>query len=313
MTGPTFPSSLINEPGANSSAGVGPLGRLFGTWTSPRGDNCQGYNVMPLPQKGEIINKNFLYYEELTFTSPGIAPNRGGAVQQDCAALTYEQRVYFGQGPAANQLVHFENGLLINTTFAEQGNGAYGTAGAPGSQPTPPNYPFPIIKQVSVPHGNSILAVGSSESFKGKPSISAPKPTLPPFGPSNIPNPTQALIDRNHNLEKEGARFGEDGVMLQVSTRNSSDAGVKNISFEQGHATVTGYEMTLWLVTVTLGRLSMPQLQYTQTIFMDLLLQGPGGPATAVAHIDANSLMPRNSYIHSADLAAKTYPVFLSS
>lgn len=313
MNGPQFPDNLINEPGANSVAGVGHLQRLFGTWTSPRGANCQGYNVMPLPQRGEIITKNFLYYEELTFTSPGIAPNRGGAIQQDCAALTYEQRVYFGEGPTANGLVHFENGLLINTTFAKQGTGAYGPAGTPGSAPAPADYRYPIVKQVSVPHGNSIVAVGTVETFSGAPTITAPKLTTPPFDQPGIPNPNQALIDRNANLTQEGATFGDDGIVLQVSTRNGPGAGVKNIAFEQGHASVTGYEMTLWLVSVTKGQQTMPQLQYTQTIYMDLFLQGPSGPATSTLHIDANSLMPRNSYIDSANLSAEKYPVFLAT
>lgn len=312
MTGPTFPSALINEPGANSTAGVGPLERLFGTWTSPRENNCQGYNVMPLPQQGKIIEKDFLYYEELTFTSPGIAPNRGGAIQQDCAALTYEQRVYFGQGPAANTLVHFENGLFINATFAEQGRGAYGTSGAPGSITPPNGYDFPIIKQVSIPHGNSIVAVGKNSTFAGKPPITAPKLTTPPFDNPNVPNPNQALIDRNENLMKDGAVFGDDGIMLHVSSKNGPGAGVKNINFEQAHVRVTDYEMTIWLVTVRKGRQSAPQLQYTQTIFMDIYLDGPSGSPTKTLHIDANSLMPKNSYITSADLSSSHYPVYLA-
>ncbi len=306
---PDFPPMLINEVGANNLCGVGDLQRLLGTWISPSGARAQGYNVMPLPQRGELITKNFLYYEEMSFTSPGIAPNRGDmGVQQACAALTYEQRVYFAEGPAANMLVHFENGLWLNTTFAVQRDGAYIPV-VPGSAPVPPEYMYPLVKQVSVPHGNSILAVGAVSPFRGQPDIPVPSLTMPPFGPANIPNPNMALVDRNNNLLRAGAMFGPDGVHLHVSSNNGPGAGIRNIAFEQRHVKVTSYEMDIWLVSVNVDRATQTQLQYTQTIAMDIV-QSPNSPPIPTLHVTANSLMQK-PYILSANLEAAKYPVNL--
>ena len=120
---------------------------------------------------GGFINKNFLYFEEMTFTSPGNAPNRGGDYTQSCNALTYEQRVYFADGPAENSLVHFQNGLWLNLTTQQQMKGAYPNSGfIEGKVPQQPAV-REMVKQVSVPHGNSILATGSVTTFDGAPAI----------------------------------------------------------------------------------------------------------------------------------------------
>lgn len=185
---------LINNKNDNPTLNpnYGPLAKLVGTWNSPV-SNPTGYNVMPVPAgnvqgmpagQNDFQNKNFYYYEEITFTAPGEAPNRGQEFQQGCYALAYEQRVYFapetGVGglpeqppvPAASQnsLVHFENGLWMHQDYEAQPVGAYGPDTLPAptlSQPAERAF----SKQISVPHGNSILAVGSVQVMDGPPTF----------------------------------------------------------------------------------------------------------------------------------------------
>lgn len=125
------------------------------------------YNVMPLPQvdpssqEGYIL-KNFSYYEELIFSAiHGTAPNRSGSGTQVANTLFYEQRVYFADGPNKDALVHAENGSWLYLTDRKQFVGPYGTAADPEQNSVPPTQPYNIIKQMSVPHGNSVLAAGT--------------------------------------------------------------------------------------------------------------------------------------------------------
>lgn len=144
-------------------------------------ENPLSYNTMPLPETADpdgYILKNFKYHERLHFNNDqpattlaiaARAPNRGGLVNQDARALFYEQQVQFAEGPGVNTVVHVENGAwLWFPKFVQQ----------PG--PYPPNPPGQIVsnalqqpsdvliaKQISVPHGNSILALGTYDTVRG--------------------------------------------------------------------------------------------------------------------------------------------------
>ena len=296
------------------SPSYGPLAKLVGTWNSPV-DNPTGYNVMPVPA-GNVQNqpaglndfqsKNFYYYEEMTFTAPGEAPNRGQEFQQGCYGLTYEQRVYFAPGtgvgdltdrpavPTANQntLVHFENGLWLHLDYEAQPTGAY----------PPPTLPPPTVsqpaatsfaKQVSVPHGNSILAVGSATTSVGPPTFDTSTPNEKPFNipGENIPNPTVVLQAQLSNLGTVAST-----TAITVKADASVGGGVSNLIFEQGNADVTGYEMTLWILDIEGGG---TVLQYVQKIPMTFYIttspspEGTGnqGTPTTFYHITANTLV----------------------
>ena len=166
---------------------------LVGTWENQHfpGSAYGGqadplsYNVMPLPQtppQGQqdtgYILKNFRYYETQKFNSnndvasAALAPNRGGDSLQAPVALFYEQQVRFAQGPGVGQTVHVENGAWLNLQYAENLVGPYPPP--PGSNivgiPSPSN--VAIAKQVSVPHGNSIIALGGEvTASSGAPTI----------------------------------------------------------------------------------------------------------------------------------------------
>ena len=202
-------------------------------------ENPLSYNIMPLPQTTEVgrgyILKNFRYHEKLHFNSnnpatdlaiAARAPNRGGGVNQDARALFYEQQVKFAEGPQGprpvspdGDVVHVENGAWLWLPRFVQQTGPYpsnppapGTTNPPGDELTNPpeqmvnssvQQPADILiaKQISIPHGNSILALGSFDTvpnpdgsagpWKGNPLI-AGSPIIPDGLP---PYPTAAAPD----------------------------------------------------------------------------------------------------------------------
>ncbi len=285
-------------------AGLGPLLGLVGTWNNPNPNQGPqlGYNVMPLPQDGtpasdNVILKDFHYYEEMTFSAiPGDAPNRGGDYQQNCWVLFYEQRVYFGSdaGPQENTLVHAENGDWLHLVNVAQDAGAIENPDDPIPDPNPITQPeFPVVKQVSVPHGNSILAPGTVDTHPGPPNI--PQISTIPTG-----NTTPALLSiyndghydpnnpkLNPNIILWNALEGKtvkETTSFKLSSTNPG-GGVTNIQFEKKKAIVTAFHTTFWLLTL---EDDSKMLQYSQTIEMEF----EGNPGVTFFHTDAASMLP---------------------
>lgn len=317
-TQPNLTAPLIVEP-PQISPGVpdnlGPLKFLIGTWanvdlpgTSKGGPaSPYSYNVMPLPQKDPstpngYILKNLTYYEELTFSAiHGGVANRDGTGNQNAGTLFYEQRVYFADGPNKDALVHAENGTLLYLTDQKQGLGPYGNGSLPGlggrtvADSVPPGQAFNLVKQVAVPHGNSILALGNytdNALQKGVPQI-APASPLPtgidtsPYGTRSVGNPLPALT-ANPNLaltDALAARPSTSFLTLQLSTASGSGA-VTNIGFERKNAEVVRYDFTYWLEAFG-GAPDFTQLQYSQTITMRMNI---GGTPVLFPHVTVNTL-----------------------
>lgn len=320
---PDLSTPLVSEP-PQRVPGVpddklGPLAYLIGTWTNqPLGSSGKGgrdkpfsYNVMPLPQADPssplgYILKNFSYYEELTFTAiHGSVLNRNGIGAQVAYTLFYEQRVYFAEGPNQDALVHAENGSLLMLGDTLQPLGPYGNAFRPGlgnqtvANSVAPTQSFNLAKQVAVPHGNSILALGSYRAGNGVPFI-PPATVLPsgdidPFAyhwnnavtnpqPDYTLNPNKALTDAL------AIRAPSDYVTLTVSSANGNGA-VTNIGFEQRYSNVTRYDFTCWLESFD-GGTSFPQLQYSQSITLQLPIRG--GTAS-FPHVTVNTLTKKSS------------------
>ena len=185
-------------------------------------DNPLSYNIMPLPaapnspsdpnQDGYIL-KNFTYTERLKFNDNNVdrtlaiaaeAPNRGGLVSQNARALFYEQQVKFAEGPEAGKVVHVENGAWLWLPRFVQQPGPY----APNIDIEPVTdaleqpVDIMIAKQISIPHGNSILALGSFDTVssphgKGvcqRNPIIQGSPVIPD-GPTPYPMPATADIN----------------------------------------------------------------------------------------------------------------------
>ena len=302
---PDYSIPLLAPGGGNCNpeilAKLGPLAGLIGTWVSPR---FNGYNVMPIPQATApdgFILKNFFYYEVITFSAiQGKVANRGGTDEQDSYTLFYEQRVFFADGPQANTLVHAENGAWLHLITGPQGQGPLdippNIPSPPAPDPIPPQDPArEIVKQVSVPHGNSILAMGGVATIYDAPAIpdvsalpvGAPASYSAPYG-NDVPgnpniNPNIVLQEALLALHRQGGKV----VRTQVINVDSANAGsVTNTPFIQSHTNVTQYANTLWLEELSSGYL---MLQYSQNI--SLKFPQANGGSYLFPHITANTLL----------------------
>jgi len=180
--------------------------KLIGTWKNTdelmKGDRPLSYNVMPLPQVtapswrpgtpqaqyGGFILKNFSFTETIRFNGsidpkdagPGhydpealavsaSAPNRGGTYTQSAHAIFYDQQVRFAEGPDDGKIVHVENGAWIHFGSEAQLKGPYENNGAFDDKQILRQSPYvQIAKQISVPHGNSVLALGNVDLYAGE-------------------------------------------------------------------------------------------------------------------------------------------------
>lgn len=305
---PNLNQPLLHEPAQwpSNSLHLGPLQYLVGTWTnqnlpnSTQGDKKSPYSycVMSLPQGDTYILKNFSYYEEVTFSAiNGTAPNRGGLGTQVANTLFYEQRVFFAEGPTINELVHAENGSWLYLTGEKQKIGPYNDGGdVPGSEA--PTSKYNIVKQVSVPHGNSILAPGHFSLKEGKPEIPALTPEeVYPKGVDTKPYETKSVGNPNVEFTANPNKPLIDALpsinpLYYLEFTVDSENGehpVTNMGFEQQHARVTHYKATYWLEQHS------PQhpllLQYTQTIYMEIPITVNGEQKKIIfPHFTTNTL-----------------------
>lgn len=322
-TPPVFPNTLINEPSQSVPAanidGMGPLKNLIGTWTNQNlGTSSLGgmatpysYNIMPLPQdsaKYGYILKNFRYYEEITI-SPinGTAPNRGGDYTQTANTVFYEQRVYFADGPAKDQLVHAENGSWLFLATGEQISGPY-----PGNGNVPPptggipiqSIQANVAKQISVPHGNSILAlggiVGHPGSYLHSGTVNIPNYDANSILPKGIDtaqykvnstgNPYEQLNNNPNAPLQNAAKANSCKQYIQWAVDTSNNGSVTNIPFEQKKANVLNYSANYWLQAFSNGG-EFTQLAYNQTILMNIPIMINGSvKLIKFPHITCNTL-----------------------
>ncbi|WP_338466469.1 hypothetical protein RXV95_13035 [Novosphingobium sp. ZN18A2] len=213
--------------------------RLIGTWKNDPDLLVDGrppsFNVMPLPQVetqpsrpagsqyGGFILKNFSFNEIIRFNGSIMtadpaehidtgalavvagAPNRGGTYTQTSHAVFYDQLVFVADGPDKDKVIHVENGAWLHFGSAQQLVGPYGPDAYPGPVLRQPSY-VTVAKQISVPHGNSVLALGSVDLndrdhfnssltdhgskfiFRGKPELpDAPVPYPAPADQASAP------------------------------------------------------------------------------------------------------------------------------
>lgn len=298
---------------------------LKGDEGSPQ--NPFSYNVMPLPQPGKTssgvpdngyILKNFRYYEMLKFNGdgdgdiahPALAPNRGGEIEQLANALFYDQNVLFAEGPGKDTAVHVENGLWLNLKTDSQFKGPYDKHGKVNEDATVIKQPkeIAIAKQMSIPHGNSILALGKhTESQLGSPNIpNAPSP-IPaavdgtphkldtgryvnkldemenfqnphPDYTANANLPIQnalPLIRPNHYIEWEVSTEAKV-VKYETGSEIKAEGSVLNVPFEKLRSEVTEYTAKYWLLSTSdvNDTPSYDFLLYTQNIVMVMQVNG---------------------------------------
>lgn len=314
---PDLSLPLINEPAqacptVQANDVLGALQLLVGTWTNQplaggRGgpEDPYSYNLMVLPQQDPsspegFILKNMQYYEEITF-SPihGNAANRGGTGVQVCNPLFYEQRIYISpvsQTPVGNSLVHAENGAWLALTSTDQFPGPYPDPNGPTvPNSKPPTGYYPLVKQIAVPHGNSVLALGEMPAgpTPGAPTIPTAAPVVPfgidpaPYTTQSVGNPNPAYTDNPNQplVDALGAATVGQYVVFHVDSKTGVGQ-VTNIGFEQRHANVVGYSATYWLEALE-GSDDFNQLQYTQTILLSIPINGE---PVVFPHVTSNTL-----------------------
>lgn len=278
--------------------------QLIGTWTNQnlpgtdKGDtaNPYSYNVMPLPQlspqKGVSLGyilKNFTYYETIVFkgekTSDGedevvvpvAAPNRGSTFQQTPFVVFYDQQIRFAEGPGKGAIVHEENGAWLYLKTEKQQIGPYPyPIGDPLLEPGDPD-PQPstqtLCKQISVPHGVSVVALGFFAEGGGEPTIPAFPSVLPtPDGLDTLPYPYGLELTDDDNYQNPQPLLTLDITLpIKAAIADLRDAGnpvtdfihcqvddtnggaVVDIPFEQQRAATTGYSAVYWLMSTDGG------------------------------------------------------------
>lgn len=291
------------EPAKVGDPDLGPLALLPGIWANihdPEDPNSgplngRGWNLIALPfatppERG--FNYRLLmnqYNERLVITTKDTGvPNRGIQINpaptvetdQEIVALDYEQGVShiatadFPNSTlkqAINAAIHHEPGLFL--FMKNQTNG-----------------PIDIARLGTIPHGDSMLALGGSEvPVAGPPTIPefsalpigiglqdpATSPYLAPYQ-HFISNPFENLFqpDRTHDLLVRG--LGALGTVKQTTTLRFSTkiatGGIVNIPFVVEQANATEMESTFWIMELDeLGKDGNPRLimMYHQVVMLE--------------------------------------------
>lgn len=252
---------LLNEKEA-AQVNFGPLTQLQGTW---KGQPMQGWNVIAVPGPKDFILEVIPYEETLTFSPAAIAGNRGPFTNgqentQNVTGFLYQQIITSAcdsdlckqRGFPSGTEIHAETGLFLYLENDNEG--------------------FNIARLSTIPHGNSVLALGNG----------AASTTLQDFIPDNTvsphPNPMFGYDEEQYpslqfpQFNQQNPNSFLQGVLkaqtltalttLDFSTQNAT-GGILNIPFIQSNINATFLDATFWIETLADNSL---QLQYTQTI-----------------------------------------------
>ncbi len=256
-------------PRAVSADNLGALAELPGTWVG------EGFNLIFLPDKQNnaiFRTKMNATVETIAFTPIGGAvPNRG-SVQGDIFlhGLHYLQQV---SDAATFEALHLEPGLWLNVP--------------PTSDPSAP---ATIVRQATIPHGDSLLAQSILVATIDGPPPIAPVSTTPTFPdgkpvvipgylepfytaptPPGIPeeaktNPNVILTD-TLAAQRDAGQTVVSTTTIKVSTKPKG--GLVNIPFIVANADAISMESVFWIETVEQPDGSrFMQLQYSQTVIL---------------------------------------------
>lgn len=263
-----YPSLPIRAaaPKEQAASPLGSLAELEGTWTG------RGFNLIAVPNHQHNADFRLILNattEKLQFNAIGGAvPNRGSQQNDiNIFGLTYLQQINDAQ---TMEGIHIEPGLWLNVPAT-----------------TAPHDPPTIVRQSTIPHGDSLLAQGKGfASPSGHPLITpvSSKPTGPglasklpgyldPYSHSNLPaGMKQSYVD-NMNLALIDAIEGQNITSTTVLSVNSIPVGgIVNIPFVTVNANATKMDAIFWIETVQRPDGSkFLQLQYTQTVILNFL------------------------------------------
>lgn len=264
-----------SAPVADAGPDLGPLLELPGTWVG------NGYSLISRPDQH---NKNPFFLElnatreTLSFTPIGSPiPNRGSG-QDDIFFLGvhYLQQVSDADTFGA---LHLEPGMWLNVPAT-----------------TDPAAPASVVRMATIPHGDALLAQGSSLTVAGPPDIqpvdSTPTfstgpntgqkltgPYLDPFTTTPLPPGIAAGAIANPNVvltEAIGKQKILETTVLVISTTTPVGGiagGIQNIPFVVRNANAVSLDAIFWVEKVQTedGTGTFMQLQYTQRVILDFL------------------------------------------
>jgi hypothetical protein len=299
-------------PAKTGDDDLGPLKLLPGTWKNLPTLPGRGWNMIALPfatEPASPLNYRLLlnqYNEELKFTlvDKGV-PNRGirrnGTTtdsDQLVVALDYEQMIEqivaedfpeSGKAGDPGLAIHHEPGLWLHMTN-ETTNG------------------LDIARLATIPHGDSALALGTSEELDGAPRI--PNINGLPIGvPQDLDigylspykhfhdNLFRGLFDpTDPNKLLNDANDGIDIVKttkLEVDTTVES-GGIVNIPFIVKQANAADMKSTFWIQELAekdeSGNPKL-RLQYSQVVILDFFPRFDGAPGLIRwPHVSINTM-----------------------
>jgi len=304
----------IEEKATANDPELGPLKLLPGKWKNLPNLPGRGWNMIALPfaTAPSPLNYRLLvnqYNEELEFTlvdkavpNRGIRPGFGGAPASDddqfLVTLDYQQKIEqiaADDFPKSNKAggpglgIHHEPGLWLHMT-----NGITDSLN--------------IARLATIPHGDSVLALGQSSEHPGAQSIfdinglpigvdqDLNNPYLSPYKHFND-NKFQNLfnpVSPNDLLEaaNQGVEI-ERTTVLDVDTTRPT-GGVVNIPFIVRQANATVMKSTFWIQELKeKDKSGKPKLrlQYSQLVMLDFFPRRDGLPGLIQwPHVSINTL-----------------------
>lgn len=300
------------RPATLGDRDLGPLRHLPGTWRNLPSLPGRGWNLIALPfstEPGSPLNYRLLlnqFNEELKFSlvDKGV-PNRGISrnglsvdTDQFLVALDYEQMITqvaaddsprSGKAGGPGLPIHHEPGLWLHMTNEVTDD-------------------LDIARLATVPHGDSLLALGRSTERDGPPTI--PVISGLPIGADpdlNTPylapykhfhdNPFRGLFDPT--APNDLLRVANQGVPIVRTTTLEVDTtllsgGIRNIPFVVRQADATAMKATFWIQELEdLDENGEPKLrlQYSQVVLLDFFGNRRGAPGRIRwPHISINTL-----------------------
>ncbi|HEX3779708.1 MAG TPA: heme-binding protein [Pseudonocardiaceae bacterium] len=274
-----------SAPAEETGPLLGPLAELPGIWFGT------GFNLISRPDFSQ--NKPFFLelnetHESLTFTEIGAPiPNRGSG-QPDIFFLGvhYLQQI---SDAVTKGALHLEPGIWLNVPAT-----------------TDPVADASVVRLATIPHGDSLLAQGTSTTVEGGPRIQpvsstptqASGPTagqpvtgayLDPFTTTPLPPgvPVGSIANPNLVLTEaiKNQKIVETTVLVIDTTTpiGGLAGGIENMPFTVKNANATRMNAIFWIEKVQRedGEGHFLQLQYTQTVILNFL--GIDWPHIAVA------------------------------
>ena len=283
---------------------LGPFRLLAeGVW---RTEN-RGWNMIALPFADGPLNYRLLlnqYSEELIFPMAvkGV-PNRGissqtGAVEdQTLVGLDYQQKINqiaiadeppSGQAGKIGAEIHHEPGLFLHMS-------------------DPLTSGLDIARLATIPHGDSVLALGRADrDIQGAPVIDEIN-GLPIGGPTDLNHPYLSPYKFFHDNLFEGLfdptlpndllNQANEGLNIVSHTKLHFDTelesgGILNIPFIVKQANATEMKSTFWISEIEddQGNIEL-QLQYSQTVMLDFFSRTDGEEGLIKwPHVSINTL-----------------------